>query len=76
MRMTIGAKLMIGFGSMMFARHRGIASLGFVMMTGIGTSHLVTAPTAFEEDTLPGDPTWCRSHQRGCVPLHHVGVPD
>lgn len=31
---------MIGFGSMMFARHRGIASLGFVMMTGIGLTML------------------------------------
>ena len=31
---------MIGFGSMMFASHRGIASLGFVMMTGIGLTML------------------------------------
>jgi len=31
---------MIGFGSMVFARHRGIASLGFVMMVGIGLTML------------------------------------
>jgi len=30
----------IGFGSMMFASHRGIASLGFVMATGIGLTML------------------------------------
>ena len=31
---------MIGFGSMMIARHRGIASLGFVMTVGIGLTLL------------------------------------
>jgi len=31
---------MIGFGSMMFANHRGIASLGFVMTIGIGLTLL------------------------------------
>ncbi len=31
---------MIGFGAMMLARHRGIASLGFVMTTGIGLTML------------------------------------
>lgn len=31
---------MIGFGSMLMARHRGIASLGFVLSTGIGMTLL------------------------------------
>lgn len=31
---------MIGFGAMLIARHRGIASLGFVLMTGIGLTLL------------------------------------
>ncbi len=33
---------MIGFGAMMFATHRGIASLGFVLFTGLGMTLLAS----------------------------------